>query len=68
MDFINHDMLLFFNKHQTALPLYEVFDYKVLTQFPDSRIKVQKTQITFFRFETALKSTILKNAMGRKIR
>ena len=40
-------MLLFFNQHQTALPLYEVFASKVLTQFPDSKIKVQKTQITF---------------------
>ena len=47
MDFINQDMLLFFNQHQTALPLYEVFASKVLTQFPDSKIKVQKTQITF---------------------
>ena len=47
MDFINQDILLFFNQHQTALPLYEVFAGKVVTQFPDSKIKVQKTQITF---------------------
>ena len=47
MDFINQDILLFFNQHRTALPLYEVFAGKVVTQFPDSKIKVQKTQITF---------------------
>ena len=47
MDFINQDILLFFNQHRTALPLYEEFAGKVVTQFPDSKIKVQKTQITF---------------------
>ena len=47
MDFINQDILLFFNQHRTALHLYEVFAGKVVTQFPDSKIKVQKTQITF---------------------
>lgn len=47
MDFINPDILLFFNQHQTVLPLYEAFAGKMVTQFPDSKIKVQKTQITF---------------------
>ena len=47
MDFINQEILLFFNQHRTALPLYAVFAGKVVTQFPDSKIKVQKTQITF---------------------
>ena len=47
MDFINQDILLFYNQHRTALPLYEEFAGKVVTQFPDSKIKVQKTQITF---------------------
>ena len=47
MDFINQDILLFFHQHQTVLPLYEAFAGKMATQFPDSKIKVQKTQITF---------------------
>ena len=47
MDLIHQDILLFFNQHQTVLPLYEAFSGKMATQFPDSKIKVQKTQITF---------------------
>lgn len=47
MDVINQEILLFFNQHQTVLPLYEVFAGKMIIQFPDSKIKVQKTQITF---------------------
>lgn len=46
MDF-NQDVLLFFDQHQTVLPLYEEFAGKMVTQSPDSKIKVQKTQITF---------------------
>lgn len=37
----------FFEQHQTVLPLYEMFAEKLITQFPDTKIKVQKTQITF---------------------
>lgn len=47
MDFIDQDVLLFFHQHQTALPLYEVFSEKIAELFPDSKKKVQKTQITF---------------------
>ena len=47
MNFINQDTLLFFNQCRTALPLYEAFADKIATQFPNSKIKVQKTQITF---------------------
>ena len=47
MDFINQDVLLFFNQYGTVLPLYEAFARKIATQFPSSKIKVQKTQITF---------------------
>ena len=47
MDLIHQDILLFFDQHQTALPLYEAFAGKMAAQFPDSKIKVQKTQITF---------------------
>lgn len=41
------DILLFFDQHQTILPLYEAFAGEMQVQFPDSKIKVQKTQITF---------------------
>lgn len=47
MDFMNQDILLFFNQHQTLLPLYEMLAGKVVIQFPDTKIKVQKTQVTF---------------------
>ena len=47
MDLMNQDVLLFFDQHQTVLPLYEAFAAKVAAQFPDCRIRVQKTQITF---------------------
>ncbi len=47
MDFKNQDAILFFMGHQTALPLYEAFAEKLAEQFPDTKMKVQKTQITF---------------------
>lgn len=39
--------MYFFDQHQTLLPLYEAFAEKIAEQFPDTRMKVQKTQITF---------------------
>ncbi len=47
MDFINQDIILFFDQHQTLLPLYEAFAGKMAERFPDAKTKVQKTQITF---------------------
>ena len=47
MDFINQDIILFFDQHQTLLPLYEAFAGKMAERFPDTKTKVQKTQITF---------------------
>ena len=47
MDFMNQDIILFFDKHQTLLPLYEAFVGKMMARFPDTKTKVQKTQITF---------------------
>lgn len=47
METMNQDVLLFFNQHQTMLPLYEAFAGKIAARFPESKIKVQKTQITF---------------------
>ena len=43
------DEMLFFNSHAAALPLYEALKARILTDIPDSRIEVKKTQISFFR-------------------
>lgn len=40
--------IVFFDKHPDALPLYETFEDKVRTIVSDVRIKVQKTQISFY--------------------
>ena len=47
MDFMHQDILLFFHQHPKVAPLFEAFAGKMATRFPDSKIKVQKTQITF---------------------
>ena len=39
--------LLFFEQQPEALPLYEAFAGAVMNQYPDTRIKVQKSQISF---------------------
>lgn len=44
---IDNDTLLFFNGHQGALPFYVVFESKLYELFPDTKKKVQKTQITY---------------------
>ena len=47
MDF---DTLHFFElqKHPDAVPLYEALEARIRTEVPDVRIKVQKSQITFY--------------------
>jgi hypothetical protein len=37
----------FFDKVPQALPLYEVLAEKVLAEYPDVQIKIQKSQISF---------------------
>ena len=39
--------LIFFEQQPDALPLYEAFCGAVLDLYPETKIKVQKTQITF---------------------
>jgi len=41
------EVLYFFEKNMEALPLYEIFEKKVLSEIENVNIKVQKTQITF---------------------
>lgn len=48
MDTVMQDTMLFFDKHETAYPLYEQFQEKLLAHFPESRIKVQKSQISYY--------------------
>lgn len=42
------DTLPFFDQHPDALPLYEALEQQILAGIPDVRIKVQKTQISFY--------------------
>ena len=44
---MNADILLYFNDHMAALPLYERLEGMILEQIPDVKIKVSKTQISF---------------------
>lgn len=41
--------LLFFDRQRDALPLYAALRTALLQAFPDTRIDVRKTQISFFR-------------------
>ena len=48
MDTTMQDTLLFFDRHKTIYPLYEQFQKKLFARFPESRIKVQKSQISYY--------------------
>jgi len=48
MDTMIQDTLFFFDRHQAAYPLYERFQEKLLAKFPESRIKVPKSQISYY--------------------
>lgn len=41
-------VLFFFDTHREALPLYEAFERRVKSELTDVRIKVQKSQISFY--------------------
>lgn len=42
------DTLRFFELQKDALPLYEALEARILDEIPDVRIKVQKSQISFY--------------------
>ena len=44
---MDQDVLYFFDRKPEALPLYESFEQKVLSQVDSVKVKVQKTQIAF---------------------
>lgn len=48
MDTTMQDTLFFFDRHQAVYPLYVCFQEKLLARFPESRIKVKKSQISYY--------------------
>lgn len=44
---MNQEILSFFDAKPEALPLYALFEQKVLSEVDDVRVTVQKTQIAF---------------------
>ena len=48
MDSTMQDILFFFDRHQAVFPLFAQFQEKLLARFPESRIKVQKSQISYY--------------------
>ena len=44
---MDREVLYFFDRKPEALPLYEAFEQKVLSQVDSVKVKVQKTQIAF---------------------
>ena len=48
MNTATQDTLFFFDRHQAVYPLYECFQKKLLARLPESLIKVQKSQISYY--------------------
>ncbi len=44
---MDSDILLFFDRMPEALPIYERFEERVLSEIGPAKVKVQKTQISF---------------------
>ena len=42
------ETLFFFDAHPDAFPIYDHFEEKLYAAFPETKKRVQKTQITFF--------------------
>ena len=42
------EVLFFFDQHMDALPLYEALENRILREIENVRIKVQKSQISFY--------------------
>ena len=45
---MNADVLFFFDRHMEALPLYEALEARILSELGPVRVKVQKSQISFY--------------------
>lgn len=48
VDDLTGDVAAFFDQHEAVYPLYELFCEKLLVEFPDTRVKVQKSQISYY--------------------
>lgn len=48
MEAVTQDVLQFFDRRPDALPIYEAFACRVMQEIPEVRIKVQKSQISFY--------------------
>ena len=60
MDTTMQDALFFFDRHQAVYPLYECFQEKLLARFPESQIRVQKSQISYYNRHLYACVSILK--------
>ena len=47
-DRLEEDVLMFFGGHMAVYPLYKGFETELLRRYPQTVIKVQKTQISFY--------------------
>lgn len=45
---MNEDILFFFSERMDSLPLYQAFEGRVLERIQNVRVRVQKTQISFY--------------------
>ena len=45
---LDTDTLMFFDRHPEALPLFVALEGKIMARFPETKKRVQKTQITYF--------------------
>ncbi len=45
---MNREVMLFFNEHIDALPLYEALEKRILNEIENVHVKVQKSQISFY--------------------
>ena len=48
MDYNKQNTLLFFERHMDVYPLYESFEAMLLREFPQTQVKVQKSQLSFY--------------------
>lgn len=48
MDNVAQDTMMFFHSHPETYPLYEIFYKKLISRFPETSVKVQKSQISFY--------------------
>ena len=48
MDRTKEDTLMFFDGHRAVYPLYEALEGELLRRYPQTEIRVQKSQISFY--------------------